>query len=93
MHKTRLFSLLVISLFIHCRAWTQTFALFDNGLKEEYPSVVYDFLERYLYEIDSLSKAGEPVVQRMLDDKVSIVEGNLAAVYSITPHTAFRIIA
>ena len=48
----------------------QRFSLFSMDMKTEYPSVVYDFLERYLYELDSLQRKGIAIHQRIADDKV-----------------------
>ena len=81
-----------LAMLIHSSAWTQNFVLFDPGVKDVYPSVVYDFLERYLYEIDSMTKEGKPILQRLMDDKVSVVEGNILSASSITPQTAFNIL-
>lgn len=56
--------------------YTQSFRLFAPEVKQEYPSVVYDFLERYLYELDSLQKKGIDTRQRIADDKVFFFEGS-----------------
>ena len=72
MSRSGLVAMVLVSMMIHSSSWAQSFVFFDPEVKEEYPSVVYDFLERYLYEIDSMSKAGKPVLQRMKDDKVSL---------------------
>ena len=69
----------------------QRFDLFDPQLKTEYPSVVYDFLERYLYEIDSLQSRGIYVDQRLRDDKVLFVEGNASSARKITHDMIFSI--
>lgn len=93
MYRLRFVILVLLSMLIHSSAWTQNFVFFDPSVKEAYPSVVYDFLERYLYEMDSLLKAGEPILQRMIDDKVSVVEGNIMSVSKLTPQTGFNILA
>ena len=48
----------------------QRFHLFSDEMKKDYPSVVYDFLERYLYETDSIMKKGVDVSLKLHDDKV-----------------------
>ena len=92
MSRSGLVAMVLVSMMIHSSSWAQSFVFFDPEVKEEYPSVVYDFLERYLYEIDSMSKAGKPVLQRMKDDKVSVVEGNFLSASSITPQTTFSLL-
>lgn len=69
----------------------QSLSLFDNKLKEEHPSIVYNFLERYLYQIDSLQQKGEPIFQKLRDDKVVFVEGELNNINQITQETGFII--
>ena len=65
----------------------QSYSLFSDEVKRDYPSVVYDFLERYLYEMDSLSRRGEPILQRLRDDKVSVTAGDVSVASSLTPQT------
>lgn len=86
----RTLSLCVMSLQIMI-ASAQTFNLFSSNVKTEYLSVVYDFLERYLYEIDSLQKHHEYVDQRLRDDKVLFIAGSPATARSITPDMMFGI--
>lgn len=69
----------------------QRFHLFSQEVKTNYPSVVYDFLERYLYEIDSLQKRKVSVYQRLRDDKVVFIKGTAATARKITPQTAFEV--
>lgn len=69
----------------------QRFTLFSPQVKADYPSVVYDFLERYLYEIDSLQLKGEYVDLRIRDDKVMFVEGNASDARRINTETHFEI--
>ena len=69
----------------------QRFRLFSEELKSEYPSVVYEFLERYLFEIDSLQTHGEYVNQRLRDDKVLFLTGNASSARRINPSTPFSI--
>lgn len=71
--------------------YAQTFHLFSPQMKSEYPSVVYDFLERYLYEIDSLQRKGVYLDLRLQDDKVMFLTGTPSIARSITPETAFCI--
>ena len=67
----------------------QRFALFAPEVKSDCPSVVYDFMERYLFEIDSLQGKGINVDQRLQDDKVVFVNGLAASARTITPDMAF----
>ena len=80
-------------LLVHCIVNGQSYSLFADEYKQKYPSVVYDFLERYLYEIDSLVKKGESVSQRLKDDKVVFFEGDPSIASSLSPLTAFSIMA
>lgn len=68
------------------------YSLFANEVKQDYPSVVYDFLERYLYEIDSLVSRGEAIEQRLKDDKVFFIEGLPSVVATLSPQTSFKMI-
>jgi hypothetical protein len=69
----------------------QSFRLFAPEVKQEYPSVVYDFLERYLYELDSLQREGIAIHQRIADDKVFFFEGQPNSVNEITADMGFSI--
>lgn len=82
---------LCVVLFYIMVASAQTFNLFSVDVKAEYPSVVYDFLERYLYEIDSLQKHHEYIDQRLRDDKVLFITGSAATIHSVTPDMMFGI--
>lgn len=53
--------------------------------------MVYDFVERYFYEIDSLANTGHDIIRRMKDDKVIFVDGALSAVHEIGPSNPFSI--
>lgn len=53
----------------------QRFDIFPPQVKTDFPSVVYDFLETYLYEIDSLQTHGEYVQQKLKDDKFLFLAG------------------
>ncbi len=73
----------------NCNA--QTLHLFSPDIKKEYPSVVYDFLERYLFRIDSIMQKCEDVSQRLHDDKVIFTIGDAGVVRTITPQTPVSI--
>lgn len=62
-----------------------TFCLFSSDVKTQYPSVVYDFLECYLYELDSLNKAKVYTEQRIRDDKVIFTIGSPSVARSLSP--------
>lgn len=70
----------------------QRFTLFPMELKTEYPSVVYDFLETYLYEIDSLQHKGVNIDQRLKDDKVMFIKGSASAARGIDSGMTFNIV-
>ncbi|MBP5628529.1 MAG: hypothetical protein J6X27_01640 [Bacteroidaceae bacterium] len=88
--KIALSLLLCVALAVQiCSA--QKFVLFPPEMKTAYPSVVYDFLERYLFEIDSLQKKHIAVDQRLRDDKVLFVTGNASSATHITQEMTFTI--
>ena len=93
MAKYKMFMFICGMLLVHCIVNGQSYSLFADEYKQKYPSVVYDFLERYLYEIDSLVKKGESVSQRLKDDKVVFFEGDPSIASSLSPLTAFSIMA
>ena len=70
-------------------AFAQRFHLFMDEIKKDFPSVVYDFLERYLYETDSLMKKGIDVTQKLRDDKVLFTKGSASVARNITPLMPF----
>ncbi len=72
-------------------AFAQRLHLFSEEIKTDYPSVVYDFLERYLYEADSLVRKGVDIRLKLHDDKVIFTKGDVSAVRSLTPSTAFSL--
>ena len=76
----KIFIISIVLMIVHVHLVNaQSFRLFAPEVKQEYPSVVYDFLERYLYELDSLQRKGIAIHQRIADDKVFFFEGvNLA---------------
>lgn len=67
---------------------TKTLHLFSDEMKTQYPSVVYDFLERYLAEVSN-ETPGYQLNRKMSDDKVTIIAGQLSNVSAITPETPF----
>lgn len=69
----------------------QKFNLFTDEVKTLYPSAVYDFLERYLYEIDSLQGIGQYVEQRLRDDKVFFLKGSVPNVRKLVPEMPFEV--
>ncbi len=86
----RIFASVVGLLAVVQTSFAQRFALFSEEVKCEFPSVVYDFLERYLYEIDSLQRRGEYVDLRIKDDKVIFLAGSVASARKITPQMPFE---
>lgn len=71
-------------------ASAQRFHLFSDEVKNDNPSVVYDFLERYLYETDSIMKEGVDVSQKLYDDKVLFTNGDASVACNITPEMPFN---
>lgn len=88
-HRTIVLLLGLFALIQTSRA--QRYNLFASEVKTEYPSIVYDFLERYLYEIDSLQQCGENIYQRVLDDKVFFNVGHVETARMINPDMPFSI--
>ncbi|MDE6807481.1 MAG: hypothetical protein K2I98_03355, partial [Prevotella sp.] len=60
-------------------------------MKTNYPSVVYDFLERYLYTVSN-STDGFMLRQQMADDKVFVTSGSLSNIKRISPNTPFSLL-
>lgn len=81
--------LLCAALALQQEAAAQQLHLFSDEIKKDYPSVVYDFLERYLYEVDSLVRKGVDIQQKLHDDKVMFLKGTPSAVHTITTSTHF----
>lgn len=69
----------------------QKFSLFSAELRSEFPSVVYDFLERYLYEIDSLQRKNAFIDLKLKDDKVVFIQGSASTARQITPEMGFSL--
>lgn len=69
----------------------QRFQLFTQEVRDYSPSVLYDFLERYLFEIDSMQTKGEVINQKLHDDKVFFQTGTAASAKKITSDMLFSI--
>lgn len=65
-----------------------TLYLFSDEMKTMTSPVVFDFLERYLYEV-SQSKRGYDFYRRMADDKVVVREGSLDNIAKLSPAIPF----
>lgn len=86
MIKVRCISVLFLLLFsLFAEAEDGAFCLFNTDMKTQYPSVVYDFLEHYLYELDSLNKAKVYIEQRIKDDNVVFHTGSPSVARRISP--------
>lgn len=68
-----------------------SFHLFSQEAKEAYPQLVCDFLERYLFTVDSLQQASNSGRQRMNKDNVNLHKGNLGTIRQLTPETPFTL--
>lgn len=79
------------SLSIYAQTSKGTLHLFSDEAKTMAPSVVFDFLERYLYEINQ-SKRGYDFYQKMADDKVVVREGSLDNISRLSPTMPFSVI-
>lgn len=91
-HKMRIFILLsFLQSFLIGRAEEKRFHLFSDEIKTVYPSVVYDFLERYLYKLDSLQSANPLFLDYLKQDKVIFKKGTPQTARKITPETPFSI--
>lgn len=64
--------------------------LFSDEVKTAASTIVYDFLERYLYEI-SQSKRGYDFYQKMADDKVVVRDGSLNNIGRLSPSVPFSL--
>ena len=67
------------------------FHLFSDEVKTAYPSAVYDFLETYLYRLDSLHREGVQEHPSMMRDKVLFLKGESSVAYQINPKTDFTL--
>ena len=77
--------------FLFGKAEGGRFRLFSEEVKTAYPSVVYDFLETYLYRLDSLHWKGSIAHSSMMMDKVLFLKGESSVARNITSQTAFSI--
>lgn len=69
--------------------YAQKFNLFSQEMRDSFPSVVYDFLERYLYEVDSLERHHQFTDQKLHDDKVIFLSGSAASARKIPKDHCF----
>lgn len=69
----------------------QRYALFAPEIKKEHPSVVYEFLETYLFKIDSLNRRGENIDRLLQDDKVVFLTGSASTAREITAEMKFEV--
>lgn len=86
--------LIIIFLFLPSlsgRAEKGRFTLFSPETRSLYPSVVYDFLERYLYELDSLQRINPVIQPRLVNDKVVFMKGSPETARKLTPSIPFTI--
>ena len=82
--------LFLLSLFA-ARAEENRLTLFSEAIKQSHPSVVYDFLERYLFQLDSLQRAGKFYMNQLIRDDVRFVVGRAETCRKLTPKTAFTL--
>lgn len=75
--------------FLSGKAEGGRFYLFSEEVKTAYPSAVYDFLETYLFRLDSLHRKGVWEHPSMMRDKVHFLRGESSVARSITPKTSF----
>jgi len=64
--------------------------IFSDEVKTMAPPIVYDFLERYLYEVSKASR-GYDFYRKMADDKVVVRDGSLDNIGKLSPTTLFTI--
>ncbi len=64
--------------------------LFSDEMKAAYPSVIYDFLDRYLYDINHRQR-GYELNQRMADDKVIVTAGSIDNISRLSPEMPFSL--
>lgn len=88
--RTMMILLFLLS-FLSGKAEGGRFHLFSEEVKNAYPSVVYDFLETYLYRLDSLHRKGGDIPSSMMKDKVLFLKGESSVACHITPQTSFTI--
>lgn len=84
--------IVVCSLLVFLQAsHAQKFTLFAPEVKTEYPSVVYNFLETYLYKIDEMERKGESTEGVLRDDKVIFLTGTASTARDITTDMRFEL--
>ena len=85
-------ALVVLGLFVYLQASSaQRFTLFPPESKKDFHTIIYDFLETYLYETDSISENGGFVERRLMEDGIVFLTGSIQDVRKITPYTSFEI--
>ena len=91
-YSIRIFILLFLLQFsLIGKAEEGRFHLFTDETKSAYPSVIYDFLERYLYKLDSLENANPVMLKRFSDDKVVFMKGDAGVAKNISPQNPFSV--
>lgn len=91
-YKMRIFLLLFfLQSFLYGKAEEKHFRLFSDEMKTAYPSVVYDFLEHYLYKLDSLQTANPLAMNHLKQDKVIFKKGSPKTARKITPSHSFSL--
>lgn len=91
-HSIRIFILLSLLQFSFTgKAEEGRFHLFSDETKSSYPSVVYDFLERYLYKLDSLKNANPIMLRHFSNDKVVFIKGDASVAKYISPQNPFSV--
>lgn len=82
--------LLTASLGVNAQTGRGSLHLFTEEARSTAPAVVFDFLERYLYQAEH-SARGYDFFQRMAEEKVIVREGSLDNIKRLTPETPFSI--
>lgn len=77
--------------FLSGKAEGGRFHLFSEEVKATYLSPVYNFLETYLYQLDSLHREGLYEHPSMMKNKVLFLKGESSVARNITPKTSFTI--
>lgn len=91
-HSIRIFILLsLLQLSSTGKAEEGRFHLFSDETKTAYPSVIYDFLERYLYNLDSLQNANPIMLRHFSNDKVVFIKGDASVAKNISPQNPFSV--
>ncbi len=77
--------------FFGAMATKNRLCLFPEVMRQTHPSVVYDFLERYLFRLDSLQQAGELYMSQLMRDDVRFVVGTTETCRQLSPETTFTL--